>query len=147
MLNLTKLGVVGLPLSAREAVAIKKECKQAPFGKGERTVVDKNVRDTWEMDASKVGAVATSLSMAVLPLEKVKFGNPKWATFIGDVVKKTCEALGVDFAASRPRCELYKLLLYEKGSQLVFIRIRFPSCADVSAVSSHMLSKHLCFLL
>lgn len=28
-----------------------------------------------------------------------------------------CRALGLDFAAVQPRCELYKLLLYEEGSQ------------------------------
>ena len=53
-LSLAKLGTVGLPLSVRDAAAIKAEANQAPFGKGERTIVDKNVRDTWEMDASEV---------------------------------------------------------------------------------------------
>ena len=33
------------------------------------------------------------------------------------VVKEVCGTLGVNFAASQPRCELYKLLLYETGSQ------------------------------
>ncbi len=37
-----------------DAEAVKSRCAQAPFGKGERTVVDKTVRDTWEIDASKV---------------------------------------------------------------------------------------------
>lgn len=72
----------------------------------------------------------------------MKFGNPKWAGFVDDVAKKTCEALGVDFASSKPRCELYKLLLYEKGSQLVFILVRVRSRADVFAVFSHMLSTY-----
>lgn len=53
-LKLADLGLVGLPLSARDADAIKSCGEQAPFGKGERTVVDKSVRDTWEMDAKKV---------------------------------------------------------------------------------------------
>lgn len=53
-LSLARLGTIGLPLSTREAAVIKSEAKQAPFGKGERTIVDRNIRDTWEMDASEV---------------------------------------------------------------------------------------------
>ena len=48
------IGPIGLPLNEREAQVVKSGCKPAPFGKGERTVVDKSVRDTWEMDASLV---------------------------------------------------------------------------------------------
>uniref|UniRef100_A0A0W0FCU5 Prolyl 4-hydroxylase alpha subunit Fe(2+) 2OG dioxygenase domain-containing protein n=1 Tax=Moniliophthora roreri TaxID=221103 RepID=A0A0W0FCU5_MONRR len=69
---------------------------------GERTVVDKEVRDTWEMDASKVS-----------------FENPAWKAFVIRVVHDVCRALGVNFNASQPRCELYKLLLYETGSHFL----------------------------
>ena len=51
------IGCVGLPLSEREAEVVKSGCRQAPFGKGERTVVDTSVRDTWEMDANQVRAI------------------------------------------------------------------------------------------
>ena len=54
LLTLESVGTIGLPLSTREAAAVKANCKQAPFGMGERTVVDKTVRDTWEMDGSQV---------------------------------------------------------------------------------------------
>jgi hypothetical protein len=101
-LSLGALGSVGLPLSVREAAALKAHCAEAPFGMGERTVIDKAVRDTWEMDAALVA-----------------FQNAAWGTFMENVVKETCEALGVSVAASRPRAELYKLLLYETGSQYV----------------------------
>lgn len=53
-LCLSDLGIVGLPLSIRDAEAVKSRCTQAPFGKGERTLIDKTVRDTWQMDASEV---------------------------------------------------------------------------------------------
>ena len=59
LLTLTGLGTIGLPLSAREAAVVKANCKRAPFGMGERTVVNKAVRDTWEMDASEVVEYAT----------------------------------------------------------------------------------------
>ena len=48
------VGIVGVPLSTRDAEAIKSKAEQAPFGMGERTIVDTEVRDTWEIDASMV---------------------------------------------------------------------------------------------
>jgi hypothetical protein len=54
ILRLGSLGHIGLPLSSREAKHVIDRCVQAPFGQGERTLVDTNVRDTWEMDASQV---------------------------------------------------------------------------------------------
>ncbi|KAJ8496425.1 hypothetical protein ONZ45_g12453 [Pleurotus djamor] len=44
------IGLVGQPLSERDAQLITTVANQAPFGMGERTVVDKAVRDTWELD-------------------------------------------------------------------------------------------------
>ncbi|GBE89811.1 hypothetical protein SCP_1701360 [Sparassis crispa] len=102
ILNLDHLGTVGLPLSVREAEAIKSQAEQAPFGKGERTVIDKTVRDTWEMDA-----------------KQVRFDSPAWNLFLDRVVQEVCAELGVNIAASKPRCELYKLLLYETDSHFL----------------------------
>ena len=48
---------------------------------------------------------------------QVTFVNPDWDEFIAKAMVEICQALGVHFAASKPRCELYKLLLYETGSQ------------------------------
>lgn len=63
--------------------------------------MDKEVRDTWEIEPGKVGVA-----------------NTEWLTFMGGVVvKRVCAELGVSVQASMPRCELYKLLLYETGSQ------------------------------
>ena len=46
--------VLGLPLDSVSAERPKTCCTLAPFGKGTRTVVDRTVRDTWEVDASQV---------------------------------------------------------------------------------------------
>ena len=54
ILHIEGLGTVGLPLSSRDAAAIKARSSQAPFGMADRTVVDKSVRDTWEIDAVRV---------------------------------------------------------------------------------------------
>lgn len=109
-------------MSEREACAIKDVAQLAPFGMGERTVVDKSVRDTWEMDASSVRAVIHKTSCCTLLTRscytyQVKIRNLYWPGFLSGVVEEVCKALGVDVAASCPRCDLYKLLLYETGSQ------------------------------
>ena len=53
-LELAEIGPIGLPLNVREAEVVKTHAEQAPFGQGERTVVDTSVRDTWQMDAKSV---------------------------------------------------------------------------------------------
>ncbi|KAJ7781345.1 hypothetical protein B0H16DRAFT_1447812 [Mycena metata] len=78
VLRLDSLGHIGLPLSTREAKQIISNSILAPFGQGERTVVDKNVRDTWEMDASKV-----------------HFDNPAWKPFMNQVSQQVCLKLGL----------------------------------------------------
>ncbi|KLO18809.1 hypothetical protein SCHPADRAFT_885906 [Schizopora paradoxa] len=102
LIHIEGFGVLGLPLSAPEAkrVISTSVTQQAPFGMGERTVIDKAVRDTWEIDGSKI-----------------HFGNPRWNTWLADVVvPHICGNLGVNVASTAPRAELYKLLLYETGS-------------------------------
>ncbi|KAA1473715.1 hypothetical protein DENSPDRAFT_288983 [Dentipellis sp. KUC8613] len=98
-LKLTEQGVIGLPLSTLDAGAIKVRASRAPFGKGSQTLVDPTVRDTWEIDGNLVTMV-----------------NPSWNRFLEQSVSEVCESLGVNISISAPRAELYKLLLYEKGS-------------------------------
>ncbi|KAH9917888.1 uncharacterized protein BXZ73DRAFT_80729 [Epithele typhae] len=102
LLSINGFGSVGLPLGVRDALAIKEHAAQAPFGKADKTIVDKTVRDTWEIDGSKI-----------------HFRSAAWKPFMDTLVRNICETLGVNFHASRPRCELYKLLLYEKGSHVL----------------------------
>ena len=102
-LSISGLGLVGLPLSERDAKAIISWAALAPFGHGERTVVDKDVRDTWEIEPSKLS-----------------FLNPEWEIFLTkNVCPEVCQSLGVSMGDCPPKMELYKLLLYEKGSQYV----------------------------
>lgn len=89
-----------MPLTESEARRLITSCEQAPFGKGERTIVDKTVRDTWEMDSNRI-----------------RFENPQWDIWLQSVVvPSVCQQLGVD-TAPLPTAELYKLLVYETGSQ------------------------------
>lgn len=95
------IGGIGLPLSERDAKCIISASTQAPFGHGTETVVDTSVRNTWEIEPAKIS-----------------FQSALWANFVDKtVVPHIWKALGIAPASTPPRCELYKLLLYETGSQ------------------------------
>ncbi|KAJ3785982.1 hypothetical protein GGU10DRAFT_268129 [Lentinula aff. detonsa] len=103
VLNVTGVGLIGLPLSPRDAQLIISSATQAPFGHGTETKVDTNVRHTWEIEPARVS-----------------FGNVAWQAWLKEtVVKSVATALGVPVSETPPRCELYKLLLYEQGSQCI----------------------------
>ncbi|KAJ2934373.1 hypothetical protein H1R20_g2697, partial [Candolleomyces eurysporus] len=99
-LTIDGVGLVPLPLTEGYAKVIISRSTQAPFGKGEQTLVDTSVRDTWEIEPNRVF-----------------FQNPHWKAFVDKLASKTIwTALGVAPYSSQPRCELYKLLLYQTGS-------------------------------
>ncbi|KAJ8075191.1 hypothetical protein PM082_019519 [Marasmius tenuissimus] len=97
-LCLDGLGTVGLPLSERDAKAVIEKSIEGPLGKSKRTIRDTEVRDTWRVDASKV-----------------QFQEPKWQSFMDKLVREVCQALGVSVQTSRPRYELYELLVHGTG--------------------------------
>ncbi|KAK7959689.1 uncharacterized protein PG986_004543 [Apiospora aurea] len=88
---------IPLPLSTpRDAGVIRKACHQAPFGRGDETVVDESVRKTWEIGS-----------------EGFQLLNPQWPSFVNALVKDASVALGMP---QNVRAEPYKLLLYDPGS-------------------------------
>lgn len=96
-LEVADLGTIGLPLEKRQAAALKKLARQAPYGKGTKTVVDTDVRRVWEIDA-----------------EQVSLANPDWTTALKCVVDTVQAELGLE--KQKLHAHLYKLLLYEPGS-------------------------------
>src|SRR3712207_6285739 len=68
------LGPVGLPLTASQAKELKKRCEQAPYGKGEQTLVDTSVRRVWR-----------------LAPERFRLTNPDWDGFLEQAVAKVQE--------------------------------------------------------
>ncbi|RXW12377.1 hypothetical protein EST38_g13476 [Candolleomyces aberdarensis] len=102
-LTIDGVGLIGLPLSERDAKVVISHASQAPFGRGDQTIVDTTVRDTWEIEPASV-----------------KFQNPKWEQYVELVASKSIwTALGVAPWTSKPRCELYKLLLHQTGSHFL----------------------------
>jgi hypothetical protein len=96
-LDVSGLGQVGLPLTATTAKELQKYCEQAPYGKGEQTLVDTNVRRVWRMTP-----------------ERFALTNPDWQPFLHDMLGKVQNGLGLE---NQPlESHLYDLLLYEPGS-------------------------------
>ncbi|KDQ15306.1 hypothetical protein BOTBODRAFT_174147 [Botryobasidium botryosum FD-172 SS1] len=101
------IGTIGLPLAEVAAKQIMKHSKQVSFAPGERSAAGKKTRDTWDMD----GELIMSL--------QVKFDNPRWDSFISNLAMQVYMGLGIKFSASKPKIELYKLLLYGAGSHFL----------------------------
>ncbi|KAI1111454.1 hypothetical protein F5Y14DRAFT_425065 [Nemania sp. NC0429] len=87
--------LINLPLDPAQVSVIRGASRQAPFGRGEQTLVDTSVRSTWELNASQF-----------------RIANPAWGEFITAVLRDVSQGLGM----TNVKTELYKLLLYEKGS-------------------------------
>ncbi|CAD6892240.1 unnamed protein product [Tilletia laevis] len=91
------VGKVALPLvSAQEAEKIVKMCEQAPFGRGFDTLVDTKVRNSWQLDPSKI-----------------RLTNPGWTEGIQRAAPLIAEKFGV--AGTPITLHLYKFLLYKEG--------------------------------
>ena len=98
-------GVVRLPASDAQAKAIIAVCSQAPYGRGEETIVDTSVRNTWQLDPAHFTIM-----------------NPEWNSGIKNLTAVVERELGCD-PTLNVRCELYKFLLYEQGSFFKVFRI------------------------
>lgn len=96
-LEVAGFGPVALPLDKRQVTQLKKQARQAPYGKGTRTLVDTNVRRVWEIDA-----------------EQVTLANSEWHDLLNGAVQTVQRELGLE--SQTLEAHLYKLLLYEKGS-------------------------------
>ena len=101
-LNVRGAGVIGLPVSAADAKRLIAQAEQAPYGRGEKTILDTNVRRVWQLDPSQ------------FTLE-----NREWDAHVAAIVDAVRQDLGI---AQKVKAELYKLLVYEKGSFFAFHR-------------------------
>ncbi|MEL6964767.1 MAG: 2OG-Fe(II) oxygenase, partial [Pseudomonadota bacterium] len=85
-----------LPVQAEELIAL---AERAPFGRGEETVVDTNVRRTWQLAS-----------------DQVKIGGKHWQQTLDHILDKVANGLGVTDSID---AEFYKLLIYDEGSFFV----------------------------
>jgi predicted 2-oxoglutarate/Fe(II)-dependent dioxygenase YbiX len=94
------VGVISLPFIEFQANQLIEQCVQAPFGRGEETVVDTNVRNVWQLSS-----------------EQIEFTNPDWNASLQKGVQSIAKQLGLQ--GREVKADLYKLLVYKEGSFFV----------------------------
>lgn len=93
------VGPVALPLLPVQAEQIIAVATAAPFGRGEQTLVDPDVRRCWQIGP-----------------DQVRLGGRHWHRTLDGIVAQAAEGLGVDGPVM---AEFYKLLLYGPGGFFV----------------------------
>ena len=94
-LDIEGLGTLKLPLNPKTLQKLIATCQVAPYGKGTQTLVNKDVRNTFELDPQKF-----RLSDA-------------WESAIADATRLIAEQLGLP--TDQLDARLDKLLVYERG--------------------------------
>jgi predicted 2-oxoglutarate/Fe(II)-dependent dioxygenase YbiX len=98
-LEVDGVGPIALPLLPMQAEQLVAAAERAPYGRGTDTLVDIQVRRTWQIAA-----------------EKVRIGGKHWAPMLDAILGRVAEGLGI---ADPIAAELYKLLVYDQGSFFV----------------------------
>lgn len=91
------VGPVELPVSAAQAKELRLVARPARYGQGEDTVLDRRVRDTWE-----------------IPRSRVKIDWRRWNQTLAPMLDTVRDDLGFPVAA-RLRADLHSMLVYEPG--------------------------------
>ncbi len=90
------VGRIALPLLPLQADQLVAMAEHAPYGRGQETLVDTQVRRTWQIDANQV-----------------TLGGKHWQKDLDAIVSRAVTGLGIN---GDVRAELYKLLVYDAGS-------------------------------
>ena len=98
-LEVTGVGPIALPLLPVQAQQLTAMAEQAPYGRGEATLVDTTVRRTWQIDP-----------------ERVQISGRHWERALADIVARATKGLGV---TGPVLADFYKLLLYDTGDFFV----------------------------
>ncbi|GAA3792370.1 hypothetical protein GCM10022206_35080 [Streptomyces chiangmaiensis] len=91
------VGPVKLPLRAPLAQKLIAVARPAKFGRGEETLADPSVRDTWELTP-----------------DQITLGGTGWPTLLDSALEHFRDQLGLP-RGSRLRAELHSMLVYGKG--------------------------------
>ncbi|THW42817.1 hypothetical protein D6D21_05681 [Aureobasidium pullulans] len=97
---------IATPLGSRDASKLIEAAHQAPFGRGEETIVDTSVRKTF-------ANVTAYFSTWELSPDRFSLSE-HWQPYVDSLMALVCDELGV--SGDGIRAELYKMLLYEKGA-------------------------------
>lgn len=95
-LEVEGLGQVSFPVPTIQATQLVELAEQAPYGRGEETIVDTKVRKVWQITP-----------------EKIRLGGRSWGAAFETILARTCQELG--FTTAAVSAEFYKMLVYDKG--------------------------------
>ena len=96
-LDVTGAGPVSLPVRAPQAKKLIAVARPAMFGRGEETLTDTKVRDTWEITP-----------------DQIRLGGPGWTTLMDSALEHFRDELGLP-PTTRLRAEPHSMLVYGKG--------------------------------
>ncbi len=95
-LEIKGVGVLSFPVPSTQIAALIGQATRAPYGRGEKTILDESVRKVWQ-----------------LPPDKVRLSGKSWAANFDGILQQTISGLGCEGMAVS--AELYKLLVYDAG--------------------------------
>jgi hypothetical protein len=98
-LEVDGVGPVALPLLPVQASELIAAAERAPYGRGDDTVIDTQVRRTWQIGP-----------------DRVRIGGKHWSQTLEAILDRVAEGLGVSDPID---AEFYKLLIYDEGSFFV----------------------------
>ena len=95
-LDVADVGVLAFPVPTPQVRALIEAAERAPYGKGTETLVDRSVRDCWQIDASRI-----------------RIGGGGWPETFEGILEVVTSGLGCPSGSLN--AEPYKLLIYESG--------------------------------
>ena len=99
VIDVAGVGRIAFPILPAQAERLVAAAEAAPYGRGEETLVDREVRRTWQVDCARV-----------------RIGGRHWEKTLGELVDAVALGLGV----SGPiEADFYKLLVYDAGGFFV----------------------------
>ncbi len=93
------IGRIAFPVLSSQVEKLVAIAEAAPYGRGEETVVDRDVRRTWQVNSARV-----------------RIGGRHWEKTLGELVDHVALGLGV---SGPTEADFYKLLVYDAGSFFV----------------------------
>jgi hypothetical protein len=96
-LEVTGVGQVSFPIRAPQAKKLVAAARPAKFGRGEETLTDTSVRDTWEITP-----------------DRMTLGGPGWIALMDGTLDHFRDELGLP-PTTRLRAEAHSMLVYGKG--------------------------------
>lgn len=95
-LEVEGVGTISFPVPAEQVRELLRIADPAPYGRGAETVLDRSVRDSWQIDAANF-----------------TLGGRGWKSTFGEILDRVSEGLGCP--RDRLEAKPYKLLIYEPG--------------------------------